>query len=170
MSVVSCVAPERHSRFYRLPATAELPPGPWVCAMCRPLVLDPATVEWSDSPSPSPAASSSARSLPRPAVKARRFDPETSGRAARQAVPRQGTQRHRLLAAIAEAENGLTAEAAAQECALIYVSASTRCTELEQQGFVERRGRRATSTGTSADVLHATGEGRAALDGSAVAA
>jgi hypothetical protein len=94
--------------------------------------------------------------------KSRSRDPDTSKNAARLAVVRQGSQRFKLLSAFAAAgPSGLTAEAAADRTGLIYVAASTRCTELVRGGLVERTGHtRPTSSGTPADLLVVTDAGR----------
>jgi hypothetical protein len=96
--------------------------------------------------------------------KARRSDSATAKKAAKNAEPRQGTQRFRCLDAIASFRHGLTYEEVARETRLPAVSCSTRMSELLTGGFVERSGQtRKTLNGGDADCLVVTAKGMAVL-------
>lgn len=100
---------------------------------------------------------------------ARRSDPSTSKRAALDAAPRTGSQRHALLVQYEIAGNGsrfafggLTAEMA---CGLIdKPGAWRRVSELLDGGFIEPTGKVETNrSGSEAEVYRITEKGRAAL-------
>ncbi|MDQ5821948.1 MAG: hypothetical protein M3540_10955 [Actinomycetota bacterium] len=87
-----------------------------------------------------------------PARKARRTDPGTSRLAALRALPRQGTQRDRILTVIRDAPAGLTYDEAAARTGIVGVSVSTRMSELKRAGLIVQRGERVTSSGGTASV------------------
>lgn len=90
----------------------------------------------------------------------RSSDPETSKAAAR--VVKAGTQRARVLLALANASDGLNGYEAAVRTGINRVhAATTRCEELERLGFARRTGStRPTDTGCQALVFEITAEGR----------
>jgi hypothetical protein len=91
-----------------------------------------------------------------------RDDPSTSRDAARANFPRSGSQRHRVLQAVADAgQRGLTAEEAAHATGMRSGvsgnSAAKRLSELKQAGYVESVGlTRKTANGCEAQVFAAT--------------
>lgn len=101
-----------------------------------------------------------------PHQKVRATDPATARLAAFRAFPRAGRQRHRILVAIAESENGLTYDEVSIITGIRGVSASTRISELHQGEWIEQNGDRVTSAGAKAVVWVVTDKARAALDGS----
>ena len=98
-----------------------------------------------------------------PRRKARVTDPSTSHRAALAAYPRAGSQRERILRAIAESLAGLTYDEATLATGIVGVSTSTRISELAVGGWIERAGERTTSAGGTAVVWKATAKALAAL-------
>lgn len=90
----------------------------------------------------------------------RASDPETSKAAAR--TVKAGTQRARVLAALANAHDGLNGYEASVRCGITRVhAATTRCEELEELGFARRTGKtRPTDTGCQALVFAITADGR----------
>lgn len=96
--------------------------------------------------------------------KVRTSDPSTSRKAALEALPRQGGQRHRILAAIVQTGvRGLTYDDVSERLKLRGVSVSTRISELAQGGWIEEHGHRRTSAGAMATVWVATAKAREAL-------
>jgi len=98
--------------------------------------------------------------------KARSTDPPTSKTAALRNKPRAGTQRDRLLSAVAStARHGMTAEEAALRTGIRLNSASTRMSELLRGGHVmESPDTRKTSGGEQAVVYIATAHSRVMQD------
>lgn len=85
---------------------------------------------------------------------------DTDRAAAYAVMPRTGTQRRRVLAAIALAEDGLTDHELADATGLYLYSAAPRRTELLRGGWVRDSGiRRATPLGADAVVWTLTEEG-----------
>jgi MarR family len=99
----------------------------------------------------------------RPEQKARRTDPVTSKHAARVAFPRAGTQRLRILEALAANRAGLTYDDLARLTGMPGVSTSTRLSELAAAEWIERAGRRRTLNAGQADVWIATRKALEAL-------
>jgi hypothetical protein len=103
--------------------------------------------------------------------KARTRDPASAKAAAARSFPRQASQRHRLLCAVAASPSGLTSEEAGAAAHIPYVSASTRMTELERGGWLCWSGRtRPTSSGGNASVMELTWAARMKLAESEAAA
>lgn len=90
----------------------------------------------------------------------RASDPDTSKAAAR--AVRAGTQRARVLLALANASDGLNGWEASVRCDIRRVhAATTRCEELEALGFARRTGAtRPTDSGCQALVFAITDAGR----------
>lgn len=90
----------------------------------------------------------------------RESDPATSKAAAK--VVKAGTQRGRVLLALAQAADGLNGFEASVRCGINRVhAATTRCEELEELGFARRTGdTRPTDTGAQALVWQVTDSGR----------
>jgi hypothetical protein len=72
--------------------------------------------------------------------KARKSDPGTSRSAAARAFPRQGTQKARIVIALAHAGRPLTAEEISIVTGEKYVSVSTRVTECVRAGWLRVAG------------------------------
>jgi DNA-binding transcriptional ArsR family regulator len=90
-----------------------------------------------------------------PGPKSRAGDPDTAHAAAARSGTRAATQRLELLAALAETPWGATAEELALATELPYQSVSTRVSELKQRGLAYVQGKRQTSSGSLAGVVHA---------------
>lgn len=92
-----------------------------------------------------------------------RGDPATSDMAARDNLPRAGTQRARVIAELARhLIYGCTDYELSQALGILRTAAGTRRKELAEGGLVEATGeRRETDTGSLADVYRLTDLGRA---------
>lgn len=88
-------------------------------------------------------------------------DSETSRKAALDNYPRSGSQRHRVLLALASAENkGMTRDELAQKLSLPDSSVDGRCWELIRGEWAVKTGEtRKTQHGSDADVLTLTQKG-----------
>lgn len=95
----------------------------------------------------------------------RRSDPDTSHAAARSLTLRSGTQRHRVLAALAACGGyGANDYELGRKVGILRTAAGTRRKELERMGLVKATdGTRPTDTGSAAIVYVPTTEGREAL-------
>lgn len=95
---------------------------------------------------------------------------DTEAAAAQLIRPKTGTQRAKVLDAIAAAPDGLTDEQIAETTWLYLYSAAPRRTELVKGGWViDSTDRRETSRGTAAVVWTLSAAGRAALTGKVAA-
>lgn len=124
--------------------------------------------EWAEAKAgPRPAPASPRRRLDEPREgMARRTDPETSRRAARDVKPRSGTQRGRLLAVIANSgPQGMTSEEASEAAGVSFSrSSGPRIAELLREGYIRDTGQtRPGSLGSDQRVLVATDKGREIL-------
>ena len=98
---------------------------------------------------------------------ARRSDPSTSRKAARDVKPRTGTQRVKILAVIAaKGDHGATSEEAADASGVSFSrSSGPRIAELLRDGYIADTGRtRPGSLGSDQRVLVATEKGREAIE------
>lgn len=88
-------------------------------------------------------------------------DSSTSRNAALDNWPRQGTQRWRIINAMASAEGGMTRDDLEQKLGLSHQTCGPRVKELIEGGWAYETDReRKTVTGSAAKVLELTGKGR----------